>query len=125
MAKVKVSRKRLPSYNYVQIMSLMFIAGPLICVGDPGLTLTLGGDDDDIRNWLIWLRREDPRPCKLCANCILRKFWLFPFFSWFVCDKDTGYVCLAMVRWSDEKEQRGYRELEKGEFIRWFGLRCS
>ena len=80
-------------------------------MGDPGLKLTLGGDDDDdIRNWLIWLGREDPRPCKLCANCILRKFWLFPFFSWFVCDKDTGCVCLAMVRWSDEKEQRGYRE---------------
>ena len=64
-----------------------YCGSPKRCAGDPGLKLTLGGDDDDddIRNWLIWLRREDPSPCKLCANCILRKFWLFPFFSWFVC----------------------------------------
>ena len=46
MAEVKVSCKRLPSYNYVQIVLLMFITDPLICVGGPVLVLTLGEVDD-------------------------------------------------------------------------------
>ena len=80
MAKMKVLCKRLPSYNYVQIVSLMSIADPLICVGNPGLALTLGGVDD-IRYWLVWLRREDLRPCKLCVTYMLRKFLLFSIFQ--------------------------------------------
>ena len=73
MMKVKVSCKRLSSYNYVQIVLLMFITDPLICVGGPVLVLTLGGVDD-IRNWLVWLGKEDPRLCKVLCYLYVKIF---------------------------------------------------
>ena len=54
---------------------------------------------------MAWKRRSET----LQSLCYLyvKTFCCFFIFSWFVCDKDTGCVCLAVVKWSDGKRAEG------------------